>query len=84
MIPTSALIFKDLRIKGFWMTEWSKRNADSIDRFEMFEELISMMTNNELQGPAFKMVSFDQYKEALMNTMTIKGMIGKKYILEFK
>ncbi|RZB40445.1 ADH N domain containing protein [Asbolus verrucosus] len=83
-VPTSALIFKDLRIKGFWMTEWSKRNADSVDRFEMFEELISMMTNNELQGPAFKMVNFEQYKEALMNTMTIKGMIGKKYILEFK
>ncbi|KAJ3645442.1 hypothetical protein Zmor_023098 [Zophobas morio] len=81
--PTSALIFKDVRIRGFWMTEWSKQNADSIDRFEMLEELISMMTSNELQGPAFKMVNFEQYKEALMNTMTIKGMIGKKYILEF-
>lgn len=83
-VPTSALIFKDLRVRGFWMTDWSKQNADNVDRFEMFEELISMMTNNELQGPAFKMVEFDQYKEALMNTMTIKGMIGKKYILEFK
>ncbi|EFA09077.1 enoyl-[acyl-carrier-protein] reductase, mitochondrial [Tribolium castaneum] len=83
-VPTSALIFKDLRIRGFWMTDWTKQNADSVDRFEMFEELISMMTTNELQGPAFKMVSFEQYKEALMNTMTIKGMIGKKYILEFK
>lgn len=83
-IPTSALIFKDLRIRGFWMTEWSKKNADSIDRFEMFEELISLMTNNELQGPAYKMVNIDQYKDALMNTMTIKGMIGKKYILGFE
>ncbi|XP_044252584.1 enoyl-[acyl-carrier-protein] reductase, mitochondrial [Tribolium madens] len=83
-VPTSALIFKDLRIRGFWMTDWTKQNADSVDRFEMFEELISMMTTNELQGPAFKMVDFEQYKEALMNTMTIKGMIGKKYILEFK
>lgn len=82
-VPTSALIFKDLHIRGFWMTEWSKTHADSLERFEMFEELIAMMTNNELHGPAYKMVDFDEYKEALMNTMTIKGMTGKKYILGF-
>lgn len=82
-VPTSALIFKDIQVRGFWMTEWSKKYADSIERFEMFEELIAMMTNNELQGPAFKMVDFDDYKEALLNTMTIKGMIGRKYILCF-
>ncbi|XP_044758881.1 enoyl-[acyl-carrier-protein] reductase, mitochondrial [Coccinella septempunctata] len=83
IIPTSALIFKNLKIKGFWMTRWSKDNASSIDRFEMFEELISMMTNNELRGPSHKMVDFDNFKEAIMNTMTVKGMIGKKYILSF-
>lgn len=82
-VPTSALIFKDIQVRGFWMTEWSQKNADSIERFEMFEELIAMMTNNELQGPAYKMVDFGDYKEALLNTMTIKGMIGRKYILSF-
>lgn len=82
-VPTSALIFKDIQVRGFWMTEWSKKHADSLERFEMFEELISMMTNNELRGPAYKLVDFEDFKEALMNTMTIKGMIGKKYILEF-
>lgn len=82
-VPTSALIFKDIQVRGFWMTEWSKKNADSLERFEMFEELITMMTNNELQGPAYKMVDFEDYKEALLNTMTVKGMIGRKYILSF-
>lgn len=82
-VPTSALIFKDIQVRGFWMTEWTNKNADSIERFEMFEELITMMTSNELQGPAYKMVDFDDYKEALLNTMTIKGMIGRKYILSF-
>lgn len=81
-VPTSALIFKDIQFRGFWMTRWSKENATSIDRFEMFEELISMMMNNELQAPAYKLVQFNNYKEALMNTMTIKGMIGKKFVLE--
>lgn len=82
-VPTSALIFKDIQVRGFWMTEWSNKNADSLERFEMFEELITMMTNNELQGPAYKMVDFNDYKEALLNTMTIKGMIGRKYLLSF-
>nr|CAH7755731.1 unnamed protein product [Callosobruchus chinensis] len=82
-VPTSALIFKDLQIRGFWMTRWSKEKADSVDRFEMFEELISMISNNELRGPAYKMVKFKNYKEALMNTMTVQGMTGQKLILDF-
>lgn len=83
-VPTSSLIFKDLQIRGFWMTRWSKENANSVDRFEMFSELISMMTSNELQAPVHEMVEFENYKEALLNTLTIKGMIGKKYILKFE
>ncbi|KAJ8935101.1 hypothetical protein NQ314_012997 [Rhamnusium bicolor] len=82
-VPTSALIFKDIQVRGFWMTRWSKEKANSVERDEMFEELISMMTSNDLHGPAYKLVDFDNYKEALMNTMTIKGMIGKKFILDF-
>lgn len=83
-VPTSALIFKDVRIRGFWMTQWSQENADNVDRFEMFEELIAMIMSNELQGPACKMIRFEDYKEALLNTITVKGMIGKKYILDFQ
>lgn len=82
-IPTASFIFKDLRFRGFWMTRWSKENATSVDRFEMFSELISMMTNNELHGPVYEMIDFQNYKEALINTLTVKGMIGKKYILKF-
>ncbi|XP_050298766.1 enoyl-[acyl-carrier-protein] reductase, mitochondrial isoform X2 [Anthonomus grandis grandis] len=83
-VPTSALIFKDLQFRGFWMTRWSKENSTSIDRFEMFSELISMMTSNELKGPAYEMVDFKDFKRALLNTLTIRGMIGKKFILRFE
>ncbi|KAJ8974014.1 hypothetical protein NQ317_006484 [Molorchus minor] len=82
-VPTSALIFKDVRVRGFWMTRWSKENSDTVDRIEMFEELISLMTSNELQGPVHKMVDFNDYKEALSNTLSDKGMVGKKFILGF-
>lgn len=83
-IPTSALIFKDLQFRGYWMTRWTQENKNSVDRFEMMSELISMMTSNELKGPAFEMIDFKNYRDALINTLTIKGMIGKKYILKFE
>ncbi|XP_017770401.1 PREDICTED: probable trans-2-enoyl-CoA reductase, mitochondrial [Nicrophorus vespilloides] len=83
-VPTSALIFKDIKVRGFWMTEWTKRNVDSPQRKEMFEELIKYMCEKKLHGPAYKMVEFQNFREALMNTMTIKGMIGLKYILDFE
>lgn len=83
-VPTSALIFKDLHIRGFWMTQWSKLYANKPERYQMFDELIELMLKKELQGPSYKLVKFNNYREALMNTMTIKGMIGKKFILDFE
>jgi len=84
MVPTAALIFKDVRVRGFWITEWSKRNSDNPEREVMFNDLIQYMLSKQLHGPAYKLVKFNDYKEALMNTMTIKGMIGLKYILDFE
>jgi len=82
-IPTSALIFKNLTAHGFWMTRWSKENFDTEERSEMFEELISMMISQELRGASCKVIDFDNYKEALENTVNAKGMVGKKYIIGF-
>lgn len=83
-VPTGSLIFQDIRIRGFWMTNWNKVQGDSPDRREMLEEIISMMTNGEMHGPAYTMVPFNDYKEALINTMTVKGMIGRKFLLDFQ
>lgn len=84
IVPTSALIFKDIQIRGFWMTRWSKNPDNAIERMEMFEELISMMTNNELQGPLHEMIDFNDYEKAIENTLDVKGMAGKKYVFSFK
>lgn len=83
-VPTGSLIFKDIRVRGFWMTQWTKTHFSNPDRRDMLDEIVSMMTNGEMHGPAYTLVPFKQYKEALINTMTIKGMIGKKYILDFQ
>lgn len=83
-VPTSALIFKDIQIRGFWMTRWAKNPNNYLERMEMFEELISMMTNNELLAPVHEIVNFNNYKDAIENTLNVKGMLGKKFILTFK
>lgn len=82
-VATSALIFKDIQVRGFWMTRWSKNPANNIERLEMFEELISMMTSNELHGPSCELIDFNNYQEAIVNTLNAQGMTGKKYIINF-
>lgn len=82
-VPVSALIFKDLQIRGYWMSRWSKENAENPRRFEMLEELIGLMCNGRLRGPTHEMVDFKNFQEALANSMTIKGMTGKKYVFDF-
>ncbi|KAI4457244.1 enoyl-[acyl-carrier-protein] reductase mitochondrial [Holotrichia oblita] len=83
-VATSALIFKDIRIVGYWMTRWSNENAKSPARFNMYDELIDLMRNGKLRAPVFEFVRFDNFKNALENTLTAKGMAGKKYILQFE
>lgn len=83
-VPTSALIFKDLTIRGYWMTRWTTENADSPERSKMFEELTQLMIDRKLNPPKHKLIGFESYKEALSNTMTAKGFVGTKYILDFQ
>lgn len=66
------------------MSAWTKKHSSSEDRFEMFEELITMMTSKELQGPSFQMIKFGNYQEALENALNLSGMVGKKYIFDFQ
>lgn len=81
-IPTSAFIFKNLAFYGFWMTAWNEKASNSA-KDEMMSEVISLMCSNKLRAPVHKMVKFDNFKEAIGNTLTSKGFQGCKYILDF-
>lgn len=82
-VGTAMLIFKNLQVRGFWMTDWSKKHAKSPERRQMLEELVEFMRSKKLKGPVAKMVHFDNYKEALTNTLSDRGMTGLKYIINF-
>ncbi|KAG7209788.1 hypothetical protein KM043_011406 [Ampulex compressa] len=81
-VPTSALIFKDVTLKGFWMTAWTKANANSEERTNMFNDLANLFKEKKLQAPPYKLILFDQYQEAIANTLNIDGRTGIKYILD--
>ncbi|XP_067010662.1 enoyl-[acyl-carrier-protein] reductase, mitochondrial [Anabrus simplex] len=83
-IPTSSLIFKDIRVFGFWMTRWSTVHESSPERVDMLDDIVQMMVNGQLRPPAHKLVAFNNYKEALSNTLSSKGFTGMKYILDFQ
>jgi trans-2-enoyl-CoA reductase len=36
-VPTSALIFKDISVRGFRTTRWSVDHADTPEQAEMFQ-----------------------------------------------
>lgn len=83
-VPASALIFKDVTLKGFWMTAWTKANPKSKERVDMFTELGNLFKDKKLQAPPHKLVPFCQYQDAMTNTLNIDGRTGTKYILDMR
>lgn len=81
-VPTSALIFKDITLKGFWMTAWTKNNLNSKEREHMFSELGALFKEKKLKAPPHKLVPFCQYQEAVVNALSTDGRTGVKYILD--
>ncbi|XP_053972481.1 enoyl-[acyl-carrier-protein] reductase, mitochondrial [Hylaeus volcanicus] len=81
-VPTSALIFKDITVKGFWMTAWTKTNMNSKERIDMFNELGMLFKDKKLKAPPHKLVPFCEFQEAVMNALNLDGKTGVKYILD--
>ncbi|XP_026804931.1 enoyl-[acyl-carrier-protein] reductase, mitochondrial [Rhopalosiphum maidis] len=84
IIPTALFIFKDIQLRGFWMTRWRKENAHTEQYEQMYNELLQFMKNGKLIAPAYKTLPLDLFHEALENTITSKGYIGHKYFLNLQ
>ena len=64
------------------MTAWTKRNEKSLERWSMLKELGDMFARKELQAPVHKLVSLENYEEAVVKTLQRDGKTGVKYILD--
>ncbi|XP_037532772.1 enoyl-[acyl-carrier-protein] reductase, mitochondrial [Nematolebias whitei] len=65
-VPVSALIFKDLEIRGFWVTQWKRDHAHDGRAFiAMMDELCSLIRQGKLTAPACTEVPLEEYQRAL-------------------
>ncbi|XP_074018156.1 enoyl-[acyl-carrier-protein] reductase, mitochondrial [Numenius arquata] len=80
MVPVSAFIFRDVQLRGFWMTQWKKDHAqDQKSLTSMMDTLCQLIRRGQLTAPACTEVPLQDYKAALEASM--KPFISSKQVL---
>ncbi|XP_040899873.1 enoyl-[acyl-carrier-protein] reductase, mitochondrial [Toxotes jaculatrix] len=65
-VPVSALIFKDVKVRGFWVTQWKRDHSNDETAFRaMLDELCSLIQQGKLTAPACTEVGLQHYNKAL-------------------
>uniref|UniRef100_A0A8B9Q9S6 Enoyl-[acyl-carrier-protein] reductase, mitochondrial n=1 Tax=Apteryx owenii TaxID=8824 RepID=A0A8B9Q9S6_APTOW len=75
MVPVSAFIFKDVKLRGFWMTQWKKDQMHS----KLAVSLCELVRKGQLTAPACTEVPLEDYRTALEASM--KPFTSSKQIL---
>lgn len=63
-VPNGLLIFKDLRCRGFWITEWY-RHASRAEEAAMFEELCALAKRGSLHTPVERVYPLREAEAAI-------------------
>eukprot|EP00455_Lapot_gusevi_P040563 TRINITY_DN459_c0_g1_i3.p1 TRINITY_DN459_c0_g1~~TRINITY_DN459_c0_g1_i3.p1 ORF type:complete len:320 (+),score=134.24 TRINITY_DN459_c0_g1_i3:33-962(+) len=63
IVPTSALIFKNVQLRGFWLSRWITQNSRT-ERQEMLASLAKLVSAGQLKW-AMERKSFSQFESAL-------------------
>lgn len=80
-VPVSALIFKNIRLCGFWVTQW-KRDRQHIDREEitkMVRDLCDLIRRGRLVPPPCFHWPLEEFLQALRAAQT--PFLSRKQIL---
>nr|XP_005509731.2 enoyl-[acyl-carrier-protein] reductase, mitochondrial isoform X1 [Columba livia] len=79
-VPVRAFIFQDVRLRGFWMSQWRKDHAQDRDSVSsMMDALFQLIRRGQLSTPACTPVPLQDYRAALENSM--KPFTSSKQIL---
>lgn len=69
-VPVSALIFKDVKVRGFWVTQWKRDHSRDGRAFRaMLDELCRLIQQGKLTAPGCTEVSLRDYSTALDTAM---------------
>jgi len=73
--PTRHLIFNDLRLRGFWVSQWYQR-ADRSTVEKMHKEIAQAMQEGSITTPIAATYPLEEWKEALEHSVK-PGKAGK-------
>ncbi|XP_001639469.2 enoyl-[acyl-carrier-protein] reductase, mitochondrial isoform X2 [Nematostella vectensis] len=65
LVPTGQLIFKDIRVRGFWMTAWNKHNTKSSERVSMIDEICQLHKDGKFSPPPCNKHALEHFQEAV-------------------
>lgn len=63
-INVGLMIFKELTVKGFWLTDWMRR-VDNNTRVRVAQEVIMLLSTGKIQIPVEAVYSLDQIEQAI-------------------
>ena len=78
-VPNKFLIFKDLSLRGLWVTKWLE-SASHAEIYEVLRPLAEMMVDGSLTQPVAEVVSLRDYKRAIELAQT--DARGGKVVLD--
>ncbi|KAJ3359399.1 hypothetical protein GGF32_009419 [Allomyces javanicus] len=91
-VNATALIFKDIKMVGFWMSEW-KKQASREATVEMYDALVAAIRAGEVVGPEFEHVEVplrlddatEERQAEVVASVAKAGssFLGKKILLVF-
>ncbi|XP_031437956.1 enoyl-[acyl-carrier-protein] reductase, mitochondrial [Clupea harengus] len=69
-IPAKSLIFQNISLKGFWMTQWKRNNRKDFHLLQsMVDALCAMLRSGQLTPPTCVLVPFQNYRQAIQATV---------------
>jgi len=74
-VSNGHLIFKDLRLRGFWVTQWLQEISPE-ERALLYKQLASFVFSKKVEIPIERVFPLEQAKEALARAMA-SGRSGK-------
>ncbi|KAJ7374133.1 hypothetical protein OS493_009470 [Desmophyllum pertusum] len=68
-VPTGSLIFQDVNVKGFWMSQWSIDHQKDASKATMMEEVCSMLLKGQLRAPPCTRHPLKDFKTAISEAL---------------
>ena len=76
-ISNAEVLFKEITIKGFWLSKWLPAKSDA-ERAGIFKQVITLMMEKQLIPPVEKTFALNDFKSAFKDQLeNEKGRVGK-------